>query len=204
MKKKSLLRTIIVLVILAVGGWVMYEFYLPKIIANVVVKTEKVQRLDSILESKLDKHIQEKEKEIETKLATLTPQERKTVKVVRTLSEDTLAVDFDLLIQAIENVNAQQVLQTLDELNEVEINSNSQVFDIAKKNIRVNEFDVELLRPVFMAHIKVRHIKRCLNYINGNDLTSNMSVKVAREIAKKMFIEKKEKIEKRLGIYIPS
>lgn len=107
---------------------------------------------------------------------------------------DNLNLTIDDLIVIIDEVKPKEVIKTIEILNQTEIKSSNQVFDIAKNNIEVNHVDVEVFRDSFNKYASVPRIKKGLKKINETDVLMNMSVSVARQTAKSILLERKDKI----------
>jgi len=111
---------------------------------------------------------------------------------------NSLNLTFDDLIYIAETLDANQVLQSINELNRTDLKNTNQAFDIVKKNIVIEGFDLETFRPAFNKKVNLKKIKNALRKINDNNLTTTVSIPIARETVKQVLYDNREKIERNL------
>lgn len=107
-----------------------------------------------------------------------------------------LGLTFDDLIHMVEVADADQVKAAITELLSTEIKSEDQVFDIGIKHVKIEGYNLEIFREVFKEKASLKRINKALYRISENDLMTSISVPVARETAKQILIDKRDKVEK--------
>jgi len=108
---------------------------------------------------------------------------------------DTLNLDFDDILFIVDNVNSDQVIAAINELDRSEIKSEDQVFNILKKNIAIEGYDLEIFRSTFKKKTTLNKIKRGLQIIKDRQLTTSVSIPVARRTVKQILLGNRPKIE---------
>lgn len=108
---------------------------------------------------------------------------------------DSLDLDFDDLLFIVETINSDEVLNALDELSKTDLKTTDQAFNILKKNIHVAGYNLEIFRGTFRKKVTLDKIKRGLKTIADNQLTTSMSVPVARRTVIQILLDNRVKIE---------
>jgi len=111
---------------------------------------------------------------------------------------NSLHLTFDELIYITETLDANQVIQSINELSKTELRDTDQVFNILKKNITIEGYDLELFRNAFKEKVTLDKVERALKKINDNQLTTTVSIPVARETVKQVLFDNREKLERNL------
>jgi hypothetical protein len=178
---KKLLITLSILLVLALGGYMLYQHYYPKMVADAIVN----DKYNKVIPKKYQPKFKELKDSVNNKVDNLMD-----VAEVNNVS-------FDQLIEGIDEVQEDDVRAALDELKNTKIKSVEQVFEIGKKHIKIDSFDPEILREAFLKNVQIKHIKKGLRYIETHDLLNKMDPETAKAIAKQLILQKKEKIEQK-------
>ena len=109
-------------------------------------------------------------------------------------------VSIEDLLSAIDEIKEQDVRNALEELKSTKLDSVEQIYNIAYKHIKISSFDPVLLKPTFLKHVKMHHIKKILKYIKRNNLESSLTAKSAKRIAKQIILQKKDKIMRKSNV----
>ncbi len=109
-----------------------------------------------------------------------------------------LNLTFDDLLYIAETIDANQVLRSIDEFNKTDLKDVDQAFDILKKNITIEGYNAEPFRPIFRKKVNLKKIQSVLRKINENQLTTTISIPVARETVKQVLLDNREKLERKL------
>jgi len=173
MKKIAFLITF--LAIASVGAYIFYRFYLPDFVADAMTKDDVPDYLP---------------KRVQKKIAALkAPVNAGAEEVVKEIHKAN--IPMDKVLAMIDNTTEDQAYTMLDELNHTKPNTTDQVFDIAKKYFPA-DFDIEVLRKPFNQNVNIKMIKKGIQYGNTNRKRKNIDIEVAKEIAKKILIEKEK------------
>jgi hypothetical protein len=185
MKKTVLWLTALAIVFLACGYGV-YRWYVPKLVTQALLHPE--EELPVFVPEKLKRTI----KSIEAHAG------KKSAVVISAIHDS--GVTVEQLLATIDVVQEDQVYAALDELNSTEIENVDQAFDIVKKHIPVSEFDVEKLREPYRKLATMERIERGLKYANRARATYIDDPELAREIAKKLLVQKEKEFREKYGI----
>jgi hypothetical protein len=112
---------------------------------------------------------------------------------------DSLHIPFDLVLKYVDNVKKETIIKTYNEIESQQTIDRNAIFDIVKKNVTVTEMDPEILRGTFLKYATNGRISRVMNYIKMHHLLDEIDVSLSREVIKKVLIQKKEEINKRLN-----
>jgi hypothetical protein len=104
-------------------------------------------------------------------------------------------VDLEQVLKAIDENSDKEFYAAIDELNSAELKNSDQAFDILKKHFKT-DFDMELLRNAFTKNVDVKTIRKNLKQINEYRDQQLMDPEVAKEVIKKVLIEKEEEFKK--------
>ena len=184
MSKKAVFISIAIVAILAIGGVALYNYMLPKMIVAAINSDDPPP---AILPPKVKKKVQVIKDNINERVDQIA------------VVLDTSDLEFDDILMLVDKVDADEVIATINMLQQTEIVDNEQVFDIVIDNINFHGFDVERFREPFKKHVRVKRIQRTLRRIQEEDLLNAISVPVARRTAKMLLEEKREQIESRLN-----
>ncbi|MBK6266532.1 hypothetical protein JKA74_15915 [Marivirga sp. S37H4] len=182
--KKYPLIIIIVFLLLSSAVFYGYNYVYPRVVAHAIVSKQYVGLLPEKFKDRIE-------------LISDTVNQR--VSRMFEITEDN-GVTMDDLLNAIDEIEEQEVRNALAELYETDIQSVEQVYEIGVKHIKIQSFDPQVLRAPFIEHVKLHHVKKGLKYIKRHDLQNQMSSKSARSIAKQILIQKKEKIQSKADI----
>lgn len=184
--KKRILWLASISIVLTACVYGFYQWYVPKLVIEAILNPES--QLPSYVPERVKKTI----KSIETQA-----NKRSTVVIAAMHSS---GVTIEEALAAIDDVEEEQVYAALDELNSTEIVDIDQVFDIAKKHIPVQQFDVEKLREPYRKVATIPRIQRGLKAANKARQSYFDDPEMVREIAKKLLVEKEKEFKAKFGI----
>jgi hypothetical protein len=114
---------------------------------------------------------------------------------------DSLHIPFELVLKYVDNVKKETIIKTYHEIEAQGTTDRNAIFDIVKKNVTVTEMDPEILRGTFLKYATEPRISRVMNYIKMHHLLDEIDVSLSREVIKKVLIQKKDEINKRLNAH---
>ena len=109
-----------------------------------------------------------------------------------------LDVTYDDLELVIRDIDTDEVIKTVEVLNNSEFTSTDQVFDIVRENIKVDHLDVEIFRETFRNYITMDMVNVALRHVEENDALANLTIPVAKETVLKIIRERKQDVEREL------
>lgn len=104
-------------------------------------------------------------------------------------------ITIDDVLKAIDEAKEEQALSLLAELNNTEIESTDQFFNLAKKHFPVN-FDVEILRASFNAGVNVNQIRKGIQYADLYKDRDEIDVATAKSIVKRILLQNEKEFTK--------
>ncbi|HYG00975.1 MAG TPA: hypothetical protein VD927_00960 [Chryseosolibacter sp.] len=143
--KKLLGWILAILIIFAIAGIVLYKYYLPQMIAEVVVAEETPAYVPKAIQQRVTKY--------------KAPLSKAATDVVREIHESD--VSLDQVFHAIDQAEEHDIHMALAELRKAELKKPNDAFNIAKKYIKA-DFDVEVLREPFNKHVDMDMIRVAL------------------------------------------
>jgi hypothetical protein len=183
--KKGLIITSIIAVCIVFSFYLLRNHFLPSIIAESIRSEnspptflpDEVKKTITVLKETVNERVDE------------LPEIMKS-----------LDLEFDDLLYIIDNVDADEVMNTLEELNQTQLQTTNQTFDIALRNIHIEGYDLEIFRKLFNEKLTLKRINKTLNTIERNQIQTSISIPVARNTAKQILIDNKERIEAKLDM----
>jgi hypothetical protein len=175
--KKILFPIIIMIIVLAVGGYFLYRSLMPKIIAEAVVSESLPGYIPKRLQTKVE--------------AIRAPLNRGTEAMVEKMHESDIALDE--VLEAVDNISEEEAYAFLDDLNKRKPSNTDEVFDLAKKHFPT-DFDPEVFRAPFNRYFDIRQIKDGIAYANLNRKSNDVDITTAKAILKHIIIEKEKEV----------
>jgi hypothetical protein len=169
---------VVAIVLTGLAAYVVYEVYLPQMIARSITDESTV-----LMPDKVEEKIQKIKK----------PVNRGAEVVVETIYKS--GISMDQIFKAIDETEEEQAFAFLAELNNTRIESSDQVFNIAKKHFPV-EFNVEVFRKPFNERVNVATIKKGVKYANIYKDREEFDTNTAKSIMKRVLLEKEEEFRK--------
>ena len=124
---RKIIVSILVISLVAAGGYLLYRYLMPKIIARAMVSESLPGYIPKRLQAKIEKIRK--------------PLNKGTEAMLQTMHASNIPVDQ--LLHAVENITEEQAYAFLDELNETEPTTTDDVFNVAKKHFST-DFDLEV------------------------------------------------------------
>lgn len=179
---KKLTLTLAVVLFIGVVGYFLYQWYLPSLVAEMIVEEDTKVPVPSQLKTKISKIRK--------------PVNEGATAMVTTMKNS--GISMDQIFKAIDDAQEEQAYAMLDELNNTKIVSTDQVFDIAKKHFPV-DFDVEVFRKTFNQKVSMRLVKKGIKYANIYRRDERIEPSTAKSIAKKILLQKQDELNKILS-----
>jgi hypothetical protein len=179
--KKLFIGLLVLLMLVAIGGFVVYKFYMADLIADAIISKEDVPAfVPEKIKSKIDKY--------------RTPINYGAEEAIKKIHES--HITLDQLLKAIDEAPEDQAYALLEELNTTKIRSSNQVFDLVKERFPV-DFDVEVFRKPFTEKVDIKTIRKGIAYMNQH--AESMDVEMAKSVAKKILLQKEKEYNKVMG-----
>ncbi len=175
--KKILISSAIMLVLLGTGGYLLYHTYMTDIIARAVVSDSLPPYVPKRLQSRIE--------------AIRKPLNKGTEAMLHKMHDS--EIPLDRVLEAVDKTTEEEAYAFLDELNRTEPKNTNQVFDIAKRHFPA-DFDIEVFREPFNKHFQMKQIRNAIAYANMNRKEKTIDVSTAKEILKKIIIDKDREI----------
>jgi len=182
--KKILIIIAALAVFLVVGFYTARNYLLPQIIAKSVNSDKPAP---SYLPKKIENTVNSVKKGIDENFDQLP------------IILNKLNLDFDDLIRIIDNVDAKEIMKAQNELYNSDIQSTNQAYDIVVKNVHLQGYDLEIFRPIFNEKMTVRKINKFIKIAEDHQLQTSISIPMARNTAKQILMNNREKIESELA-----
>jgi hypothetical protein len=181
--KRGLIAFILIVIVVLAGYYLGRSYILPAMIAKSISSEGPAPKY---LPDKIEKTVTVLKKNVNEQVDELP-------KIMKELD-----LSFEDLIYIVEHVDADEVLNSVDELNSGKWSNTDEAYDIVVKNIHVEGYDLEKFRPLFNKKARPKKIKRILNAIEENNIRTSLSIPVARNTAKRILLDNREKIETKL------
>jgi hypothetical protein len=172
---KKIFSILMIIAILAVGGYLLYRSLMPKIIAEAMVAESLPNYIPKRLKNKVE--------------AIRTPLNEGTEAMLEKMHASEIPLDD--VLNAVDNITEEQAYSFLDELNKKQPDNPNEVFDVAKKHFPT-EFDLEVFREPFNKHFEMNQINNALAYANMNRKSNDVDIATAKAIFKKIIVEKEK------------
>lgn len=177
---RKLLLIISVVTVLMLGSVLLYNFFIPSYIAEVITSDTTPS------------YLPEKYKiQIERINKPLNKYSEEAFKIT-----DSLNLSLALILRIIDNINPDDVMKVYDQLEYKNVENSNEVFELIREHIEINEVDISLYRSVFIKYATPARINRALRYAETHELVANLAPSTAKQIARQIVIKhyKKEKI----------
>lgn len=182
MNKK--LRWITVVVAAVVFGLILaYKFLLPTYLASIISN----ETAPSYIPEKYKIQIERIHK----------PLNKYTQEVFKI--SDSLNISLELILKIIDSVDPDEVMDVYYKLENKNITSSEEVFDIIKNNITIDVIDISMYKKPFLKYATPARINRALRYAETHELVTTLAPstakKVAKQIVTKHYEEKKRELQ---------
>lgn len=173
----KVLVTAIVLIVLAFGGYSLYQILMPKMVAEAVVS----ESLPGYIPKRLKTRVESMRAPINNGAEAM----------MKKMHESNVSVDQ--VLEAVDDISEAQAYAFLDELNKREPKNTNEVFDVAKKHFSPT-FDLEIFRQPFNQYFEMKQVKKAIAYANFNRKSNDVDISTAKAILKKIIIEKEKEV----------
>ncbi|MGC1241306.1 MAG: hypothetical protein WA874_06950 [Chryseosolibacter sp.] len=173
----KVLVTAIVLIVLAFGGYSLYQILMPKMVAEAVVS----ESLPGYIPKRLKTRVE----------SMRAPINKGAEAMMKKMHESNVSVDQ--VLEAVDDISEAQAYAFLDELNKREPKNTNEVFDVAKKHFSPT-FDLEIFRQPFNQYFEMKQVKKAIAYANFNRKSNDVDISTAKAILKKIIIEKEKEV----------
>ncbi|MEQ8361818.1 MAG: hypothetical protein RH948_03060 [Cyclobacteriaceae bacterium] len=108
---------------------------------------------------------------------------------------DSLDLNFQDLIKMVERLDAKEAVKAFNEIDNKRPETADQVFIILTKNINIEGYDISKFRFVFRKKFNKNKLDEFIKRIKDENLLSSMTVEIARQTAKQILLDNRQKIE---------
>ena len=180
MKKTS--KFILILVVIGIVAYAGYRYYLP----SIIVESLKSDQTSLLVPDDLQEKVREFRSNISSDVGDLPV----------LMAEAN--IDYEDLRTMLERLNPDEVSNALREMSSISITSADQVFDIARKHVNIEGYDLEVFRDMFVRNNSVTEIREATEKFREHDFLITMGIPVAKEVAKDLLESARQEIERRL------
>jgi len=175
--KKILVATLLAIVALALGGFLLYRFVMPELVAEALVSESLPGYIPKRLKTKVE--------------SIRKPLNDGTKAMLEKMHESDITLNQ--VLKAVDNISEDEAYAFLDELNTKKPANTNEVFDLAKKHFPA-DFDPEVFREPFNKHIDIKQVKKAAAYANLNRRSNDVDITTAKAIVKQIIIEKEKEL----------
>jgi hypothetical protein len=173
--KKLIVWTIVIIMLIGIGGFVFYRYYLPDMVVSAMVEDDLPAFVPERVKAKIEKIKVPVNKGAEAVIAQI----------------HTSDVTLEQIFKAIDQTDEEQVNTALDELQETKITNTDQAFNLFKKHFRA-DFDVEIFREPFNKNVDMAMIKKARGYAESYRNDEAMDTEMAKAVIKKILLQKEK------------
>ena len=166
-----------VILILALGGYLLYKTLMPALVAEAVVSESIPGYIPKRLKTRVE--------------SMRAPINKGTEAMLRKMQESNVSVDQ--VLDAVDDIGEAEAYAFLDDLNKKDPKNTNEVFDVAKKHFSPG-FDLEIFREPFNEYFEMKQVKKAIAYANFNRKTNDVDIATAKAILKKIIIEKEKEV----------
>jgi hypothetical protein len=180
--KKLIVIIVVLVALIGAGIWYAYYKLIPQLVGKAIVENQEA----SVLPTPYQEKIQRVRKPVNTA----------TEKLIHEI--DSTDIPFAAIIRLIDNTENETVVRTYQELKTHEPSNPDEIFDIIKKNVPSEEFDLEQFRKPFLRYATMDRYDYGMRYIENNEIIEQINDMPYREIVKEVLIQKRAEIDRRL------
>jgi hypothetical protein len=170
--KKLIVIIVVLVALIGAGIWYAYYKLIPQLVGKAIVENQEA----SVLPTPYQEKIQRVRKPVNTA----------TEKLIHEI--DSTDIPFAAIIRLIDNTENETVVRTYPD----------EIFDIIKKNVPSEEFDLEQFRKPFLRYATMDRYDYGMRYIENNEIIEQINDMPYREIVKEVLIQKRAEIDRRL------
>lgn len=163
------------------GGYYAYTVYLPDVVAESIVSGE----VSPVVPDKYRHQLERAHK----------PVNRGADMLISTLYQ--ASIPLEEILKAIDGISEREAYAMLDELNQTELQSQNQVFDLLKRRFPV-DFDVEVLREPFRRQVSMATVRKGIASANQLRESQEVDFETARGVVKRILILKEQEFNQAL------
>lgn len=179
-------NTLIVLIVLGgiIAGGVWYGYYrvIPEMVGKAIVQNEEPAVLPAPYKAKIHKYRK--------------PVNKATEKIL--IAMDSSDIPFDAILRLIDKTEDATVVRTYEALKAEQPSDPNEIFDIVKKNVPSDEFDLERFREPFLKFATMDRYRYGMRYIENNEIIEQIGEMPYRQIVKELLVQKRAEIDRRL------
>lgn len=175
--KKILGWILAVVLILAIGGTLLYKFYLPQMIAEAVITDgASPAYVPKVVERQISRY--------------KVPISNAATDIVKSMRASDITMDQ--VFEAIDKTEPQHIQMAFDELQKADLKTPDDAFNIFKKHINA-DFDVELLREPFTKNVNMKMIRVATKKANQYNEDS-VDADLVKAIIKNILLQKEKEL----------
>lgn len=175
--KRTALPAIIIVSLVAAGGYFLYRTFAPGIIADALVS----ESLPAYIPKRFHARVESIKR----------PLNKGAEAMLEKMHES--RIPLDRVLQAIDDVSEEEAYAFLDDLNKAKPSDTDEVFDIAKTHFHT-DFDPEVFREPFNRYFDIRQIRNGIAHANLNRRSNDVDITIGKAILKKIIIEKEKEV----------
>jgi hypothetical protein len=180
--KKFLIWVLALIAAAAIGAFIFYKLYLPRIVAEAIVKGEdELAYMPDFVQTRIRKY--------------RAPVNEAADDVIRELHKS--GITMEQITEAIDKTGESQVDGLLAELANTELKSTNQVFDIATKHLQV-DFDVEPLRAPFNENVDLDMVRSAIERAQQHRKDEAVDAEMAKAIFKQILLQKEAEYQQKV------
>lgn len=180
--RKLLIALLLITVVIAAALWYGYYRVIPQMVGKAIVENKDPEVLPAPYRKKIQKFRK--------------PVNKATERIIREI--DSTDIPFSAILRLIDNTENDDVVRTYHALKAEDPANPNEIFDIIKKNIPSEEFDLERFRNPFLRYATMDRYEYGMRYIENNEIIEQIDEMPYRQIVKEVLIQKRAEIDRRL------
>jgi hypothetical protein len=171
--KKLLLAILVVAITICAGGFIFYKLYLPSLVAEVLTKAETPSYVPAFVQNKIEKY--------------KAPINKGAEDIISELHKENISVHE--VVKAIDDIPDRDIQAALNELQNENIKTTNQAFDIIARNVNTG-FDVEPLRAPFNRNVNAKMIRKFLTDEDFKTYRESFDPAMIKSVTKEILLQK--------------
>jgi len=170
---KLIIGFLLLLVLMGVGAFVAYYYYLPKLVAKAIIEEGNSSPLPELVQQKIDRY--------------RTPINNSADKIIREMHST--GIPLATILREIDGVEASDIERAANEIAVSNPKTTNDVFNILKRNINTN-LDIEPLRRSFNDNFNMEMVRRAVAAHKEMTLSDEANLQLFKKISREVLIKK--------------
>jgi hypothetical protein len=171
--KKLLLAVLVVAITICVGGFIFYKLYLPSLVAELLTKAETPSYVPAFVQNKIEKY--------------KAPINKGAEDFISELHKENISVPE--VVKAIDDIPEDDIQAALNELENENVQTTDEAFDIIVQNIHT-DFDIQSLRAPFNRHVNAKMIRKFLSDEDFKTYRESFNPAMIKSVTKEILLQK--------------